>query len=404
MHHKAVNRMRKNCSRKAYLKRVGAAVLAGTMLLAAMPGTAFAAYAPVTGNPEDTSDAATWARLQDNVLEYDEIPDLVHVYNSSISEIWKNLRESKEKIDRNIQELDSQRGKMKNLKDEAKDQGNWTGYGNYTMQEIILGKVASGLRSTDLYNQKTVAGIQKGEKQITKAAQSLMITYDSLLKQRNTLEKLQELYAKQYQIAVNKHALGMATDQDVLTAQTNQLSAASSVASLDGGLLKLKPTLCTLTGWAADASPELAPIPETDLTQIDQMNLEEDTKKAIGNNSTLISQRTSAKGTSNASIESRLGVIEEGEQKLTIEMKRLYNDVYTQKETFEGARAGYQAAQKTHDKYTRMYQMGLLGESDYIGTEISYYQAKSSYESADTALRLAMETYNWGVQGLASIE
>lgn len=123
------------------------------------------------------------------------------------------------------QELDSQRGKMKNLKDEAKDQGNWTGYGNYTMQEIILGKVASGLRSTDLYNQKTVAGIQKGEKQITKAAQSLMITYDSLLKQRNTLEKLQELYAKQYQIAVNKHALGMATDQDVLTAQTNQLSA-----------------------------------------------------------------------------------------------------------------------------------------------------------------------------------
>lgn len=379
-------------------------MLAGIMLLAAMPGTAFAAYAPVTGNPEDTYDAETWARLQDNVLEYDEIPDLVHVYNSSISEIWKNLRESKEKIDRNIQELDSQRGKMKNLKDEAKDQGNWTGYGNYTMQEIILGKVASGLRSTDLYNRKTVVGIQKGEKQITKAAQSLMITYDSLLKQRNTLEKLQELYAKQYEIAVNKHALGMATDQDVLTAQTNRLSAASSVASLDGGLLQLKPTLCTLTGWAADASPELAPIPETDLTQIDQMNLEEDTKKAIGNNSTLISQRTSAKGTSNASIESRLGVIEEGEQKLTIEMKRLYNDVYTQKEAFEGARAGYQAAQKTHDKYTRMYQMGLLGESDYIGTEISYYQAKSSYESADTALRLAMETYNWGVQGLASIE
>ena len=85
-------------------------MLAGIMLLAAMPGTAFAAYAPVTGNPEDTYDAETWARLQDNVLEYDEIPDLVHVYNSSISEIWKNLRESKEKIDRNIQELDSQRG------------------------------------------------------------------------------------------------------------------------------------------------------------------------------------------------------------------------------------------------------------------------------------------------------
>lgn len=121
----------------------------------------------------------------------------------------KTCGKARKKLTGISQELDSQRGKMKNLKDEAKDQGNWTGYGNYTMQEIILGKVASGLRSTDLYNQKTVAGIQKGEKQITKAAQSLMITYDSLLKQRNTLEKLQELYAKQYEIAVNKHALGI---------------------------------------------------------------------------------------------------------------------------------------------------------------------------------------------------
>ncbi len=396
--------MKKTRNQKAGRKRGGAAVLAAMLFLAAVPETAFAANAPVTGNMEDTYDAETWAKLQDNVLEYDEIPDLVHVYNSTISEIWKNLRETKEKLDRNAQELESQSMKMKNLKDSAKSQGDVGGIMNYTVQEMILKKTSSALKSSDLYTQQTVASIQKGEKQITKVAQSLMISYDSLLKQRNTLEKLQELYAKQYEIAVNKRALGMATDQDVLTAQTNQLSAASSVASLDGGLLQLKPNLCTLTGWAADASPELAPIPETDLSLIDQMNLEEDTKKAIGNNSTLISQRTSTKGTSSASIASRLGVIEEGEQKLTIEMKRLYNDVYAQKEAFEGAKAGYEAAQKTHDKYTRMYQMGLLGESDYIGTEISYYQAKSSYESADTSLRLAIETYNWAVQGLATVE
>ncbi len=396
--------MKKTRNQKAGRKRGGAAVLAAMLFLAAVPETAFAANAPVTGNMEDTYDAETWAKLQDNVLEYDEIPDLVHVYNSTISEIWKNLRETKEKLDRNAQELESQSMKMKNLKDSAKSQGDVGGIMNYTVQEMILKKTSSALKSSDLYTQQTVASIQKGEKQITKVAQSLMISYDSLLKQRNTLEKLQELYAKQYEIAVNKRALGMATDQDVLTAQTNQLSAASSVASLDGGLLQLKPNLCTLTGWAADASPELAPIPETDLSLIDQMNLEEDTKKAIGNNSTLISQRTSTKGTSSASIASRLGVIEEGEQKLTIEMKRLYNDVYAQKEAFEGTKAGYEAAQKTHDKYTRMYQMGLLGESDYIGTEISYYQAKSSYESADTSLRLAIETYNWAVQGLATVE
>ena len=41
-------------------------------------------------------------------------------------------------------------------------------------------------------------------------------------------------------------------------------------------------------------------------------------------------------------------MIEEGEQKLTIEMKRLYNDVYAQKEAASKVpRAGYQAAQKS---------------------------------------------------------
>ncbi|MFR2766275.1 MAG: hypothetical protein ACLTA4_12080 [Clostridium sp.] len=77
---------------------MGAAVLVGTMLLAAMPGTAFAAYAPVTGNPEDTYDAETWAKLQDNVLEYDEIPDLVHVYNSSISKSGKTCGKARKKL------------------------------------------------------------------------------------------------------------------------------------------------------------------------------------------------------------------------------------------------------------------------------------------------------------------
>ncbi len=68
------------------------------------------------------------------------------------------------------------------------------------------------------------------------------------------------------------------------------------------------------------------------------------------------------------------------------------------KEAFEGARAGYQAAQKTRQIYTRMYQMGLLENPITLAPRFQLSGKGSSYESADTALRLAaMETYNWGV-------
>lgn len=46
--------------------------------------------------------------------------------------------------------------------------------------------------------------------------------------------------------------------------------------------------------------------------QLDEMDLEADTKKAIGNNTTLIEQRISAKGKTTAGVEARLGVLKYG--------------------------------------------------------------------------------------------
>lgn len=366
-------------------------------------------------------DEETWARLQDNVLEYDEISDLVHEYNTTVSNIWEDLEETRQDLIREAEEMQSQKGKMKRNKENAKDDlklaaeenpasaevaGLTAMVGNYTMQEAILEAVGSGLNSSarsSLVSRTTLSSLTKVENQFVQICQQLMIAYDSLTKQKNTLVKLEELYGEQYRIAQDQRALGLMTDQDVLSARTNQLSAQSTVASIDKALLQLKPTLCTMAGWAADADPELAPIPAVDVTRIDEMDLEADTKKAIGNNSTLISQRTSTKGKTTDGIAARLGVIDEGEQRMAIEMERLYNEVLSQKTAYDGAWDGYQSALKSRDKYERMYQMGMLSRADYLGTEISYYQKKAAWETADTSLLLALETYQWAVMGLAEV-
>ncbi len=130
-------------------------------------------------NPEDTYDAETWAKLQDNVLEYDEIPDLVHVYNSSISGNLEKPAGNEGKARPQYSGTgQSERQYETHLKDDAKDQGNMR------IMEITPCRKSSleKLRRAAQYGSvqpETVASIQKGEKQITKAAQSLMITYDS---------------------------------------------------------------------------------------------------------------------------------------------------------------------------------------------------------------------------------
>ena len=97
-------------------------------------------------------------------------------------------------------------------------------------------------------------------------------------------------------------------------------------------------------------------------------------------------------------------MINEGDAKLTIKMKELYNDVYSKKAAYEAACDGYESAKKARDGYQRMYQLGMLSKSDYLGTEVSFYQAEASWKAADTAFLLAVETYGWAVKGLTEIE
>lgn len=387
-------------------KKFTAMVLAaGILTTTVCPINALAA-GPLSDKVNTGYDEETWAKLTDNVLEYDEVPTLVHEFNTTISQTWDTLKEAQADLQKGVEDLEGYQFKMENLTDRAMADSDMTGLVQYMKQDITLGFVIKSMRSVSsrIMSRGTMNSLKKAENQLTMVVQSLMITYDSTAKQRDTVSHLQQLYDRQYQMILNKQAQGLATQQEVLTAQANQLSALSTLQTIDGGLMQMKPTLCSLTGWPADADPEIAAIPPVDLGKIDEMNLEEDTRKAIGNNTELISQRTSEAGKTNAGVEARLGVIDEGDQKMTIKMKSLYDDVYAKKSAYEGAKAGFEAAEKSEASYERMYQLGMLSEADYLGTQISYYQKKASYESADTALRLAIETYGWAVKGLVNAD
>ncbi len=99
-----------------------------------------------------------------------------------------------------------------------------------------------------------------------------------------------------------------------------------------------------------------------------------------------------------------MAYIEEGDQKLTIKMKQLYDDVAAKKTAREGALSGYQSAQQSAASYENMYSLGLISEADYLGAQISYYQKQAAYENADTDLLQAVETYWWAVKGFTDLE
>lgn len=84
--------------------------LAAVLTAASRRVPAFAGYAPTGPGAEpepEKYDAATLSKLQDNVLEYDELALRVREYNPNISEAWRKYGESKEDYQNMLTELES---------------------------------------------------------------------------------------------------------------------------------------------------------------------------------------------------------------------------------------------------------------------------------------------------------
>ena len=389
------------------------------VLTAASAVPAFAGYAPTGPGAEpepEKYDAATLSKLQDNVLEYDELALRVREYNPNISEAWRKYGESKEDYQNMLTELESTYDDsmdnidavLKPLKQAEKLMPQLKG----TVKQMSSLKsgyhsLVQGIRDTVTNwdtSKRNTSQIRQYEKQVISGAQSAMIGYNTIVDNKATLETMVDLYQKQCDMYQRMAALGLANQTDVVSAQTSLIGAKSQLASLQSQEDSVYRTLCLLLGYDTDSGVEIRNHPDFDMSRLDGMNLEADTKKAIGNNYTLIGQRTSAKGETNAQIAARLNTIEEGEQKLTIEMQRLYQDVLDKKAAYEAAMTGYEAAEKSNGAAQRQYQNGLLSEMQYVGTQISYNQKKAAKESAELDLWTAMNAYDWGIEGLAAVE
>ena len=389
------------------------------VLTAASAVPAFAGYAPTGPGAEpepEKYDAATLSKLQDNVLEYDELALRVREYNPNISEAWRKYGESKEDYQNMLTELESTYDDsmdnidavLKPLKQAEKLMPQLKG----TVKQMSSLKsgyhsLVQGIRDTVTNwdtSKRNTSQIRQYEKQVISGAQSAMIGYNTIVDNKATLETMVDLYQKQCDMYQRMAALGLVNQTDVVSAQTSLIGAKSQLASLQSQEDSVYRTLCLLLGYDTDSGVEIRNLPDFDMSRLDGMNLEADTKKAIGNNYTLIGQRTSAKGETNAQIAARLNTIEEGEQKLTIEMQRLYQDVLDKKAAYEAAMTGYEAAEKSNGAAQRQYQNGLLSEMQYVGTQISYNQKKAAKESAELDLWTAMNAYDWGIEGLATVE
>ncbi len=367
------------------------------------PGDVGKSQAELNGYSEER-----WAELMDNTLNYEEIDDLVHNFNPTLTSAWSNLTDNINLMDVIVDNLKSRQRDMKTLKENALTDMDYENYGNYYMQEYYLRLSSNALsKSVDLMRRPVTSSnlaLRQADHQVAVGAKQLMIAYNALLKQRAILAESVQMYEKLFLDTQLIQAQGLATATDVLKVQSSLLSAQSNMATIDANLVQLKENLALLCGWKAGSDPVIGETPAADLSRIDAMNPEADLTKAIANNASIISFRHEQHYHSSSSMDARNTSEEEMNQNLLTNLKEQYQTILADKAAYEGAVSGLQAAEMTKNAADLQYQMGMLSTANYLGALTQYQQARTQMDTADSTLFQAMETYDWMLEGNASVE
>ena len=369
-----------------------AAALAG-----AAPAGALAASPEFARTPEE------WERLRDNTLEYEEIPDLIREYNSTVqnnmisygdyrgkdaNEVADDYREAAQTLYDSVvwpSEDDTGYAMLYSAAETAQAQAR-------QLEKMADENVSDGMIIKWQYDQV--------EASLSSTAQNLMSQYYQLLENRKTAEAGKELAEASLRSVETQASLGMATENDVLTAQEAVKTAEAGVISAESNIQSVKQSLQVMTGWAYNSEPEIAQMPPVDVTRIDAMNPETDLEKALENNYTLLIAKRTLENTSDAANQQiQRQTIANTEQQIASGLTDLYSQVLQARNTYDQARSALELEEKNMAAAETKYGLGMISRLEYLQARNAYVESQANFRIQELALQSAMDAYDWALRG-----
>lgn len=417
-------------------------------VLPLLTAAALASFSPMqalAANPQFAHDEATWARLQDNTMEYDELSLLVEEYNPNYqneqasyndtkndddaAEIRKDAKNSADDMYDSAEDLRDQAEDLSDQADDLSDQaeaareaGNaalaaqlQAGAASYMAGYAPLMSAAAMTQNSALksdisadssYVDSDMRKIQhiKNQKGIVVSTQNLFNSYNQLRVNADLIQKNVEVMEAVANAAQTQASIGMATQADVLKAQKNLQSIKSTQTETLSSLETLRQNLCMMTGWSYNAQPEIKEVPQADLAAIDQINLEGDRQKALENNYDLQYSKRALNNMQENSTDKKNQerTVKNLEQSISASMTNLYNDIQQKKIAWQLAQAELATEQQSMSAVETKRGLGMVSDLEYLQAQSSFLGKQIAERTANMALFQAVETYNWAVNGYLS--
>jgi len=365
-------------------------------------------------------DDTTWARLQDDTIDYDEIENLVEYrsilaqqQNASINNYAVNINEIVGYLESSIDDINAEISNLKDLRNETSDTAQKA---YYTAMINALSSLVSSTGSDNLstlsYNkataQKNLKSIASSVKQalhgtkvtVTTGMNSAFIGYQTLSALEDIYEKQVEYYQTIYDKTVKQQAVGSATALEVKVAEANLKNAQNTLFANSEQLRNIKEQMALLLGWSIGDLDRvvIGDMPAYDASYMASRNLQSDIEEAKKHNV--------AYGTAAGTVDKDItGYTEtdisrnEAKENLNITMSTLYNTAIEAGAKYEAAQAGYIVAKRQKDAAERSYAAGLMGSAEYAGSIAQYIASEAQANMSAIDASAAILNYQAALKG-----
>ena len=366
-----------------YLGRSGSILGLAAVMGAVSPMAAFAA------SPEFARTEEDWARLQDNTIEYEEIPDLIHEYNATVQNNQYDYRKFREDYgDTNSEVADA-------YNDLAQDFYN-----------DMSGETDAGSMMSDLQLEIQAKNMMEQSDNTLEDSRIYLLTYE--MAEDNLVASAQtnlELAREKYSLEQIKQGAGTATAVEVLSSRESMQGTENSLKELESEIANVKETLCISLGWKHNDTPEISALPEADLSRIDGMDPDRDLETAVEHNYTLkINKRKLENARSQTTRESLETKIKNNEKQIGASLSGAYKSVLSARLSYEQALAAARLEEANTQIAAGKLQAGMVTGLEYKEQQYKMESSRLSAQMAAIELFQAVETYDWSVKGLASAE
>lgn len=376
------------------LRRTAVTAMAGVMLLS-QP-----ALAQIS--PEFARSAAEWERLRDNRLEWDEIPDLVHEYNATVTSNWIQYQHDEAKGLTSDEYADKLRQQAEEAYDEAIS-GDTVNDATIAAAEMQRRQMLANADAATIDGEVVKMSYEQAEAGVVLQVQSNLVSYYTAQLTRQMDQLTATHQQSLYDMAVRKKTVGQATELEVLTEEETLKQAQAALITDEAAVEQARRRVLIDLGWKYSDTPELCALPEVSDEMLAAMNLEQDTLLAEENNYSLrINERKIANAQEDSTKRQLENTVSTGREQLKADIRTKYQTVMDAKTKCSQQALNVSNLANTLQVTSRNYELGSASARELETAQYQYDQAQLTAQMNAYSLTQTYLTYQAAVKGLAS--